>query len=180
MTKQSLRGFTLVELMVVVAIIVIVAMVVGSYYSLSPERKKLEITAKQLFSLVQDARFFAITSGRAVQVVGIGNPLTMVISGRDQNNDGTLTPPDAQGGSPDFIRKAIAIPHLMRNDPGHPEKKLTTVQFDTRGLVRGPTGEVTIINLEFCEVAEGNSSACLAKGWRYKLMTSPVGLPRED
>lgn len=180
MTQHSSRGFTLIEVLVVVVIIIIVSTVAFAFYGVSPERKKLNITAKELFSQIQDARFLAINSGLPVLVVGIGDPLKTVLTGRDQNGDGTLTPPDSNGASPDYIRKVTTIPTLMRSDPSQPTKKLGTLQIDNRGMIRTVGGLVAVVDLEFCEVTEETPNVCVTGAWHYKLMTSPIGLPREE
>lgn len=155
------RGVTLLELMIVLAIIGVVATVVTAYSSLSPDKAAMPAAAREIYSLLQDARNDAIAHGRNVIVVSEGK--RVIRSVRDSNGNGGID-------NTDLIRKEVTLPRLLimsSNDFG-------PVMFNNRGYVVALDGQPTVIDIQLCE---GSGADCVAGGFSAHLFTSVLGLP---
>ena len=84
---QKKNGFTLIELMVVIVIVAVLSMAGLSVWGSKPPRQGVQAAARELYALMQDARFEAIKTKQPVLITADQNKIK---SSCDANGDGTV------------------------------------------------------------------------------------------
>lgn len=137
----SPRGFSLVELMVVVAILGILAAAVGMYVNTAGT--KLRSFAFNLGSRFKQAKFEAIKRGRDVYIDFdfdddglVDNGFTMWV---DENNDDNEDYDEADGDS--LIGEAVVFPNQASTGKQGPE--IYAVPLPAGGPAAGPEGAIS-------------------------------------
>ncbi len=116
--RQREAGFSLIEMLVVVAILGLIALIMTINVAAALKRGRLEAAANQLRSIVESARVNAAEQGAGVFVVLTGNPdgSWTVRLIRDANGDGQLQDP-ASGGADVLLQSQTDGPtNRLTND----------------------------------------------------------------
>ena len=157
-------GFTLLEMIVVVAVIIVVAVAAYATMGTRPMRVYTDSAAKQIVSIIQDARLEAIRSGRNVIIQSFNQNLIEFV--RDE--DGNLQISDL-----DQVRNEIEVTGgvILAEDVG-------PVMFNNRGYLVNAAANPTTVNITFCPLDPEEPTQCLEKSRVARVQISVVGLPK--
>jgi prepilin-type N-terminal cleavage/methylation domain-containing protein len=133
MCTNKNSGFTVTELLVVIALIAILASVSVMGYSSWHAKYGLEKATREIYSLLMKARSDAVTT-KTPYVVTIG--ANQVQSGPDADDDNAIN------GTP----ATLSYPNYVIHNTGNAGNAAIVFVFDRRGLVNIP-GENQTINL---------------------------------
>lgn len=145
---MSNKGFTLLEFMIVVAVVgILAALAVPKYQDMVTDQKTRR-DSRNIYSLIQSARILAAKEGQDV-FIAFGDPketskteFTKVLMGLDSNNDGLLTDDVFPGVANDDIRERLDISDLVKADRG--DKAVGQIQYNSRGFLASSVNDVVV------------------------------------
>ena len=129
---RASRGFTLVELMVTVAVFAIVAAMAAPAMQAMVTASRLNGASEELVTALQLARSEAIRRNARVMVCSSADGATC--SGSGDWSRWIVTGPDNAAGTVDIIRDQSANADLQLSGPG------AGIQFNPSGLIRAQQG----------------------------------------
>ncbi len=132
--RKTARGFTLIELMVVIALIGILTAIAIPSYQTFMVRSRLKGAARQVMSDLMNARMTAVSLNQKVKVHIEGDGHTYKIWS-DANNDGTVASSEGVNISKDLHQDYHDVALTTTNDP----------IFNPRGAASA-IGTVTVTN----------------------------------
>ncbi len=132
--RKTTRGFTLIELMVVIALIAILTAIAIPSYQTFMVRSRLKGAARQVMSDLMNARMMAVSLNQNVKVHIEGDGHTYQIWS-DANNDGTVASNEGVNISKDLHQDYHDVALSKTNDP----------IFNPRGAA-SQFGTVTVTN----------------------------------
>jgi len=132
--RKTARGFTLIELMVVIALIGILTAIAIPSYQTFMVRSRLKGAARQVMSDLMNARMTAVSLNQKVMVHIEGDGHTYKIWS-DANNDGTVASSEGVNISKDLHQDYHDVALTTTNDP----------IFNPRGAASA-IGTVTVTN----------------------------------
>ncbi len=162
-TKQA-RGFTLLEVMIVAAIVAVTASVSLAFFGSRPARVYTDTAAKQFYTMLQDARGEAIRSSRNVIVQA--NGLRYISVWRDESGDGTVNE------SREFMRGELKLTGEVLMS-----EEFTSVFYNHRGYLTELNGSPANRTVIFCVADPNDGNRCLAEGRTATIEISALGLP---
>ncbi len=161
-------GFTLLELLVVVSIIVVSAGMMLAYSSTSDMAVTVNSAAREVSSLLRSARQDAIQSGRQVLVARSGST---ILAYRDE--DGSLG--EKTAGDVTLIEQRLVRKVLFKMTDG--SDVVQWIGFTNKGYLICSSGRPTA-SLEFCVEDPDSAGDCEAEKAFAKVDLSVIGMPK--
>ncbi len=143
-------GFTLIELLVTVLIIAVLAGAAMSVWGAKPKRQGVQAAAREVYALLQDARFEAIRTKQSVTIRADGNN---VVSSSDTNNDGSFEDRSLVEPPMDVILCSA----------------IEDVHFTPKGALQDAAGQPTSLTITF------GYKTCDGTNFRASVITNPIG-----
>lgn len=149
--RAATRGFSLLEMIIVIAILMIVGAITAEFVQRAAETMRLEETAINYSNLLQQARLRAVRDDKFYTVLtaatASGNIAFIDIAGTGIYAVGDPVMPFSSGVTPEPFGSGPALANLeaqfLPNSPGSVQTVNTTAQgpsFGPRGLPCTPTG----------------------------------------
>jgi len=159
MAIRKHNGFTLLELLIVLAILGIGAGVMAVSMGSKPLRMHTDIAAKESSALVRSARLEAINSGRNVILSASGSRIDAYL---DTDSNRQVTSGDTLLTGMEIPTQVILTPYFR------------PVMFNNRGYLEDSTGAPTQLRMLFC-IPEG--SACKNDEAYARIDVNLAGIP---
>lgn len=175
MNKQKINeilrdegGFTLLELMIVLVIVMVGAAIWLSTDTTDPEKNSVQRAAKEFYGLVQYAKTDAIQSGRHVFIRPIGEGVNQTGFEVIRDEDGNETISDDDTG---------ALVQLKFEGGTKLENEEALIRFNHKGYLVDDAGNPVISRvITFC-----GKTTCKQDGASYTTVTITIaGMPKID
>lgn len=168
--KDPARGFTLLEALVVAALVGIIATIVGGILNSTYQRMRLEAAVSDIDSLLESAYSFMVRSQAEVFFGLVKNPWRLRVA-----RDAALTDVLKEYAVPGFINFSLtALDGVESNWPAAGPNGPWVLRLDTFGRTTTPGGAPVASVQELAITHRGMVTGGLAPRLRYEVRIYPL------